>query len=150
MMAHRVGIDPCKQEPISKEHSVEHVGNKCKEHSEEHSKGHPVHSSSSHSHKNMHDPHKSTENAQNPCIDDDGDVHENQPNWDPSAGFESVNSSTYVRAGDNIDRDNGSNVCGEVSDYEVNEAIRLAPLALSVIYEESPVNMQRLALYQGI
>eukprot|EP00596_Hydrurales_sp_CCMP1899_P009831 CAMPEP_0119037604 /NCGR_PEP_ID=MMETSP1177-20130426/6057_1 /TAXON_ID=2985 /ORGANISM="Ochromonas sp, Strain CCMP1899" /LENGTH=1390 /DNA_ID=CAMNT_0006999107 /DNA_START=105 /DNA_END=4274 /DNA_ORIENTATION=+ len=150
MMAHRVGIDRSKQEPISKAYSMKHAEN-YKEHSEEqfkeHSKEHSVHSSSTHSHKDIHDPHKSTENAQNLCVDDDGDAQ--NPNWDPSEGSESVNSSTYVRAGNNIDRDNGSNVCGEVSDYEVNEAIRLAPLALSVIYEESPVNMQRLALYQG-
>jgi hypothetical protein len=98
MMAHRVGVEPSKQEPISKEHpkeskehSTEHFEINYKELSKEHSEEHAAPSSSSYSHKDIHGPgsHKITDNAQNPCVND------------------------------------GRNVCGEVSDYEVSETRHL-------------------------
>lgn len=42
-----------------------------------------------------------------------------------------------------------NNKCEEAEEWELNEVIRLAPLALSAVYEESPADMQRLALAQG-
>ena len=41
------------------------------------------------------------------------------------------------------------NKCEDAEEWELNEVIRLAPLALSAVYEESPADMQRLALAQG-
>ena len=37
----------------------------------------------------------------------------------------------------------------DVNENELDEAIRLAPLAVNVVYEENPVDMQRLALIQS-
>ena len=65
----------------------------------------------------------------------------------------SSSSSSSSNNGSSSDSGNGPTSsdtagCQEVADFDLDEAIRLAPLALSAVYEESPAECQRVAATQ--